>query len=127
MPRVSIKNLNLKRKELIYLMLIFTFLFFTVALLLSDMPAVNVTMQSSDLASSKPIPIAKLKKAMTPKLMLEGVFLSENESLAMINHQAYRIGDSVNDMKVISISMEQVTLQGNNRSQILRSSVTSFN
>lgn len=69
----------------------------------------------------KPVAV-KPMLASAPRLMLDGVFLSDSEKLAMINRRAYHIGDQVYDMKVVGISLEKVTLQGKNRSLILKNS-----
>ena len=69
---------------------------------------------------------AAVEAASAPRLLLEGVFVSEREKLAMINHHAYHEGDLLNGMQVINISFEQVTLKGKSRSLTLRSDLTQF-
>lgn len=60
--------------------------------------------------------LAQLKKETTPnainlKYHLNGVFLSEKDSIAMINDRAYKLGDMLNGMKIVSISLHKVMLQ----------------
>lgn len=62
-----------------------------------------------------------------PRLMLDGVFLSDTEKMAMINRRSYHVGDSVNGMKVVSIAFDQVQLKNQTHSIILRNALTELN
>lgn len=62
-----------------------------------------------------------------PRLMLDGVFLSDTEKMAMINRRSYHVGDSVSGMKVVSIAFDQVQLKNQTHSIILRNALTELN
>ncbi len=61
----------------------------------------------------KPAPLPKpiVKKV---NLSLMGVFISDDEKVAMINNRLMHIGDVIEGMKVVSIELEGVKLGGNN-------------
>ena len=44
-------------------------------------------------------------------LVLNGVFLSTQEKMAFINHQAFHLGDTVEGMRLVKIDLEKVTLK----------------
>ncbi len=113
-----------RRKQIIMISLIMTCLFVIVATLtMNGQPAIARFAKNDVII--KPTPAA-LAMASGPRLMLEGVFLSENERLAMINHRAYHEGDNINGMQVVTIAFDQVTLQNKSRSLVLRSALTQF-
>tara|TARA_R110000868_G_scaffold82247_3_gene232281 strand:- start:1188 stop:1616 length:429 start_codon:yes stop_codon:yes gene_type:complete len=124
--KVSLKVAHLKqdkRKQVILMLLILTCLFVIVATL----TLTNETSFSKQLLGQKKLPIQHAPRALAikqPTLLLEGVFLSDNERLAMINHQSYHEGDKINGMQIVSIAFDQVTLQNKKRSMILRSNLT---
>lgn len=89
------------------------------------------------LATSSPVKLAEEKapvpkpiinpKTVTafkaPRLILDGVFLSDKEQLAMINRHTYHIGDKLYGMQVASISFEKVILKGKSHSIVLQNSL----
>ena len=53
------------------------------------------------------------------KHILNGVFLSHQENIALINNQAFHVGDTVENMEIVNISLNQVTLRdGKNTLQL---------
>lgn len=111
---------HLNRKKMIMVLVIGVALFATTATLLLTGPSTSASILSQNTVKTLPVPVI----ASAPRLMLEGVFLSENERLAMINHHTYHEGDRVNGMQVMSIAFDQVTLQNKSRSLTLRSALT---
>jgi hypothetical protein len=57
--------------------------------------------------------------AMTP-LVLNGIILSEGNTLAVINGQFQRVGDQVGGYKIVRIGVGGVLLRGENRETALR-------
>ncbi len=124
MPKISRLRLpKLSRKEMILIALIFSAFFITYFMIKTQTPPGANAMFSVNQLVIKPSPVVIQQAAMT-RLKLEGVFLSENERLAMINHRTYHEGDNVNGMKIVSIAFDRVTLQSKARSMVLRSNVT---
>lgn len=72
----------------------------------------------------KPIPIAKKpfapSTAPLPNLTLNGVFLSNNEKIASINHRFFHLGDVVEDLKITDINLGRVELKNANRFIVLQ-------
>jgi hypothetical protein len=56
---------------------------------------------------------------MTP-LVLNGIILSEGNTLAVINGQFQRVGDQVGGYKIVRIGVGGVLLRGENRETALR-------
>ncbi|MBV9576116.1 MAG: hypothetical protein JO149_05800 [Gammaproteobacteria bacterium] len=56
-------------------------------------------------------------------LTLNGVFLSDQLKVAMINNQTYKVGDKINNFKVMSIQANRVQLQSANQKITLRTYV----
>ena len=54
-----------------------------------------------------------------PKLVLNGVFLSDHEQIAMINNQTYHFGDIVSGLKIVDIQGSSVKLQNEHHSIVL--------
>lgn len=52
-----------------------------------------------------------VKEVPVPQLTLNGTMIGGSNSIAMINHHAYHIGDSVDGMNIQSISAKSVQLQ----------------
>lgn len=48
------------------------------------------------------------------KLILNGVFLSNKNKMAMINNQAYNLGDKINGMEIVAIDFNGIKLQNDN-------------
>ncbi len=119
-PSVVSITRHLNRKKMIMVLVIGVALFATTATLLLTGPSTSASILSQNTVKTLPVPVI----ASAPRLMLEGVFLSENERLAMINHHTYHEGDRVNGMQVMSIAFDQVTLQNKSRSLTLRSALT---
>jgi hypothetical protein len=51
---------------------------------------------------------------------LNGVFVSEEEKIAMVNNRFFNIGDSIDGMKVVSIEPDKIKLQNKNNILELR-------
>lgn len=68
-------------------------------------------------APAKPIskPIVRIVK-----LKLNGVFLSNDENVAMINQDMYRLGDVIEGLKIVSIQLDSVVLQNDKQTLELR-------
>jgi hypothetical protein len=45
------------------------------------------------------------------ELVLNGVFISDQMKVAMINRQSYQVGDKIGDMKVVAIEHQSVKLK----------------
>lgn len=56
------------------------------------------------------LPQVIIRHAKIP-LTLSAIFLSANNSSALINDQIYHLGDTVNNMKIVSIDPNSVELQ----------------
>jgi hypothetical protein len=54
------------------------------------------------------------------KLVLNGVLLADQEKIALINNQAYHLGDSIEGMRIINIELNSITLQDGARTMVLR-------
>jgi hypothetical protein len=54
------------------------------------------------------------------KFVLNGVFLSDNVKIAMINNQSYAEGDTIDNMKVVSVEANQVRLQNSDQNILLK-------
>jgi hypothetical protein len=83
-----------------------------------------------------PLPVANTAKMAVPQsvpaeemaveiksgnLVLNGVLLSDNEKMALINNKTYHVGDNVEGRKVVSIEFDSVRLiDVNGRVQTLR-------
>ncbi len=73
------------------------------------MPAVKQAISAPPVvaqAESVPAP-----EAMGHALVLNGVYVSNQEKLALINNQSYHLGDMVDDLKIVGIEFNRVTLQ----------------
>lgn len=62
---------------------------------------------------SKSIPVTKPEKKM--KLLLNGVLLSNETNIAMINNKPFSVGDKIDEMTIISIDQEKVVLKNDER------------
>lgn len=114
---------KIQRKNIIITLLILTCIFTILAVV--TIPGGPSLKLPSLLGHNKAQPAAIVASA--PRLMLDGVFLSDTEKMAMINRRSYHEGDSINGMKVISIAFDQVKLRGNSRSVTLTSELTQLN
>lgn len=119
---VAVKQ-RITRKNVIIMLLLLTTIFVISATITISGRLIN----NAKLSENKPIakprpPVVAIARA--PRLMLEGVFLSSTEKLAMINHHTYHEGDTVNGMQVVNIAFDQVTLKNNTHSIQLRSVMT---
>ena len=63
------------------------------------------------------------KNAAKTKYVLNGVFLSDQLKLAMINNKSFHLGDTIGDMKITSIDPYTVELQNEKQSLVLRTEV----
>lgn len=120
---VTARRPKIQRKNIIITMLILTCIFTILAVV--TIPGGPSLKLPSLLGQHKAQPAAIVASA--PRLMLDGVFLSDTEKLAMINRRSYHEGDSVSGMKVISIAFDQVTLRGKTHSVTLRNALTQLN
>lgn len=113
---------RITKKNMLIVLLLLTSIFVITA-------TISITGKLIKLSENKVVVAPKPKApapviASAPRLMLEGVFLSDTERLALINHHAYHEGDSINGMKVVNIAFEGVTLKSNTHSVQLRSVMT---
>lgn len=53
------------------------------------------------------------------KHKLTGVFLSEQEKIALINNHYYHLGDTLDGMQIVRIELNRVLLRNNNQKLIL--------
>lgn len=112
-----------KRKNMIMMLLILSCIFAIItSLLIPATASLSLPMTSRHSTSQKQQIMPYI--AAKPRLMLEGVFLSDTEKLALINHRAYHEGDYVNGMKIVSIAFDQVELKNKYSSIKLRSALT---
>jgi len=51
--------------------------------------------------------------------VLNGVFLSTNEKVALINNKSFHMGDTVDGMKLVSLELNKVKLQNSNSTLVL--------
>jgi hypothetical protein len=123
--RVIARKLADKRKHVLFTLLILTSLFFIItALTMTGGSSLRLKLISKKAPPPVKVQPVVVKLAAAPRLMLDGVFLSEREKLAMINHHSYHEGDTINGMQVVSIGFDEVELKGNSRSIKLRSALT---
>jgi hypothetical protein len=122
-PRISVMKVN--RKNMILMLLILTSLFIMAMMLTVQDPPGASHLFAQEQFVKKPL-LAKASTTSSPRLMLEGVFLSDNEQLAMINHHSYHVGDKVNGMQVVNIALDEVTLQDKKHSVVLRNTITAL-
>jgi hypothetical protein len=115
---------RMTRKNVMIILLLLTSIFVITATISITGQLTKTKKLSENKVIPKPKPPAPVAIASAPRLMLEGVFLSENEKLALINHHAYHEGDTVNGMQVINIAFDKVTLKNNTHSIQLRSVMT---
>ena len=59
-------------------------------------------------AEQKFISSKKLVANQPKNLQINGTFFSDQIKMAMINHQLYHVGDTVDDMKIIGIETDKV-------------------
>ena len=121
------KNIRVNRKDMILTLLILTCLFATAVIV--TMPAesaLKLPILGQKMAGKKPAPLV-LRINAAPRLMLDGVFLSDKEKLAMINRRSYHEGDVIGGFKVVSIAFDQVRLKDQTRSITLRNAITQLN
>lgn len=120
----QVKMINVSWKNMILILGILTSLYVMVMMLtVQDPPGAKRLFAQQQVIR---IPVSKARLASAPRLMLEGVFLSENEQLAMINHRTYHVGDKVNGMQVVNIALDEVTLQDKKHSVVLRNTITAL-
>lgn len=123
-PVVVARRLKIQRKNILITLLILTAIFAVLAALtIPGGPSLKLPSLLGKKKVQPPAPVV----AVIPRLMLDGVFLSDTEKLAMINRRSYHEGDSISGMKVISIAFDQVTLRGKTHSVTLRNTLTQLN
>lgn len=122
-PIAVARKKRINRKQAMISLLVLTTIFMIVtALTMTRGKSLSLPLLSRH--EIKPTAIA-LNAA--PRLMLDGVFLSDTEKMAMINRHSYHEGDSVNGMKVVSIAFDKVQLKNQTHSIILRNALTELN
>ncbi len=87
-----------------------------------SMTPITPTTQTSQppVTNTAPMPPINFDMGYNNNFTLNGVMLSNLDKIAMINNQAYHLGDIVNGMKVVNIDANSVTLQDGQRTVILR-------
>lgn len=65
-----------------------------------------------------PFPVAAASSQN--RLMLNGVLISDEQKIALINNQPYHLGDMVDDMEIVSIELNTVTLKNAFHTMVLR-------
>ena len=121
-PIIVARRPKIQRKNIIITLLILTCIFTILAAFMPGGPSLTMPSLLGQKKSQTPAIVAS-----APRLMLDGVFLSDTEKLAMINRRSYHEGDSVSGMKVISIAFDQVQLRGKSHSVTLRNTLTQLN
>lgn len=121
-PITVARRPKIQRKNIITTLLILTVIFTILAAFMPGGPSLKMPSLIGQNKTQAPIIVAS-----APRLMLDGVFLSDTEKLAMINRRSYHEGDSVSGMKVISIAFDQVQLRGKSHSVTLRNTLTQLN
>ena len=56
------------------------------------------------------------------KFILNGVFLSDDEKVALINNQSYHVGDTLDGMKIVGIDLNSVKFKLSNQILVLKAS-----
>lgn len=102
-------------------------------------PPVKGAVQSNAMNTPIAVPVPSAIPAATPaisaatqpqslaeldykgNLVLNGVFLSDQDKIAMINNQPYHLGDKVSGLKIISMDMNSVKLSDEKNIFVLRS------
>lgn len=124
MPRLRVATLptvDINRKNMILLFMIFLTLFFTSVMINAKSPPGANWLFAAKPSDNK---VIALKQTVMPRLMLDGVFLSSRERLVMINHRAYHEGDNVFGMRITNIALDRVTLENKTRRMVLQSAIT---
>lgn len=76
------------------------------------------------LAQSQFFPVAPFDEAEYKlKHTLNGVFVSDDEKVAMVNNRFFNMGDSIDGMKIVSIEPDKIKLQNENGMMELRITV----
>lgn len=85
--------------------------FLTVAALLAILALTNYQRNHQPSSSYAQAVQAGSKAAEKVKVAFEGVFVTDNARIALINKQSLHLGDSVNGMKIVAINQDTVDLQ----------------
>lgn len=70
--------------------------------------------------SSVALPTVRAPATYQGNLVLNGVLLSNQEKIAMINNQAFHVGDTVDGLQVVDIQSTSVKLQNDKNMFILQ-------
>ena len=54
------------------------------------------------------------------QLMLNGIFVSDEDKMALINHQTFHVGDLVENFKIVSIEVDKVKLENNGKIFVMK-------
>lgn len=124
---IARKKKRINRKHMLITLLILTAIFAIAAIATHPVKtSIKFPMLSQKLFAPKHQSTPVVVSAI-PRLMLDGVFLSDKEKLAMINRRSYHEGDIVSGMKVVSIAFDQVQLKNKTNSIVLRNAITDLN
>lgn len=82
------------------------------------MPAATIPSAAPAVPDIKPVPLVNDTVYRTHHI-LSGVFLSQQERMAIINNQTFHVGDVVDGMKIVRIDLNKVTLQKDTQRLVL--------
>jgi hypothetical protein len=121
--RVAVRNLDWLDKALV--VFIITLLIFILILywphLFKQHAQQPVATAAVPVQLTAPAPtVVSVAPVTSANLTLNGVLISDNEKLALINKKTYHIGDNVEGMKIISIEINSVELDNNGQIVTLR-------
>lgn len=110
----EIENKNFTKKTFprksLYISIFFLILFFSFLIWLFPR-----------LHSSSHVIHAKKTTHAIPTFSLNGVFVSDQAKIAMINHRFLKLGDSINHFKIIRIEFDRVVLRSEETTITLKS------
>ena len=79
-----------------------------------------VIQPKSVVAAIQPVVKRSVEIPYKGNLVLNGVFISDQEKLALINNQSLHVGDTVEGMKIVSVSQSSVKLRKEGQVFVLR-------
>ena len=66
--------------------------------------------------------VKPLPPVVMPSLVVNGIFLSAHDTMAIVNQKTLHIGDSISGMRVVGINLQGVRLQDHQHAVLLPSS-----
>lgn len=83
------------------------------ALIISSLIVIFIFPYVSPVKKTAPLPIVSSVNLVPKetKLVLNGVFLTRKEKIAMINNKQYQVGDKIDGKQIISMNMNVVVLR----------------